>query len=116
MSSGPNPSPPRHTAGIPAWKGMALWAALVAATPLCVVVAYAVAELARYDGVCGPYAPDVAAFPCDFESYARNVFSPFATAGLVVVAAVATVAAAGFWGVALSVAWVVLRRPPGQRG
>lgn len=31
-----------------------------------------------YRGTCGPYAPDISEFPCDFATYSANFLSPFA--------------------------------------
>ncbi len=50
------------------------------------LVAIFIHHLASYRGVCGPYAPDISAFPCHIGIYARNFFSPFAMIGLMALA------------------------------
>lgn len=91
-------------------KALAVWALLSAATPLLVVAAYVISELARFDGVCGPYAPDISPFACDLPTYARNIFSPFAVAGMIAVGAISLIAGAVLWAVAVAMGLLLVRR------
>lgn len=95
--------------------------AAVLASPL-VVVGFSLADAAAsYDGVCGPYAPDISAHPCSFDTYMQNQLSPFAVAGLIILSPVIMIVAAAIvvavWSVVLIGRWVWRRaRAPQPSG
>jgi hypothetical protein len=62
-------------------------AAIVAATPLLMRLAFWVAHRASYAGVCGPHAPDISAHPCTYNDYMAEFGAGFAGVGLLMVEA-----------------------------
>ncbi len=80
-----------------------LSAVFVAASPLVALGAALGHHAVSFTGTCGPYAPDISAHPCGFETWVANFFSPFAVMGMLMLTPVVWLAAA----IGVAVAWGV---------
>ena len=82
-------------------------AGFIVVSPLVALGAALLHHAANFAGTCGPYATDIPAHPCGFETYVANFFSPFAVMGMLVLTPVVMIAAsvlvAAIWGGAFAV-------------
>jgi len=80
--------------------------------PVLLVLAFLADHIASFRGTCGPYAPDISAYPCGFAQYLVNFASPFAMAGLIglsiIAAVLTTMVLLLAWTVA-AIAWSLTR-------
>lgn len=83
--------------------------AFILGAPVLVVGVLFAGHASGYTGTCGPYAPDIAAHPCSFETYAENFYGGFSGVALLLIAAAvfggAVVLSLVGWGVAGLVAY-----------
>jgi hypothetical protein len=83
--SGSSPSLPAAEPARRRWPFLLAGSVMfVLGSPLLVVGAFFAVHALRYQGVCGPYAPDIGVHPCDYETYLINFFSFFAMLGMVI--------------------------------
>lgn len=82
-----------------------LMAALPALVPTVGIVVLFALHAFAFDGTCGPSAPDISAFPCEFKVYARSFFDGFSLLGLLLISGFLFISTSAL----LMVAWFVAR-------
>jgi hypothetical protein len=79
--------------------------AFVLASPVVTHRVLLASHAASHTGICGPHAPDIAAYPCTREVYMAEFGAGFAGVGLLLLEAAAMVGAAAIVGAG----WMIAR-------